>query len=144
MTGRRTLVIAMLAAAVGCTASGCARQAAAAPRPPRDRTIELRVFHSRFIPAHVSVPVGSHVRFVVHNDDPIPHEFIVGDAAVHLRHERGTEAWHPPRPGEMSIDADALQTTTFTFTYTGDVVFACHLPGHYAYGMRGVVTVSST
>ena len=72
--------------------------------------------HSRFFPAHVSVPEGTHVRFVVRNDDPIGHELIVGDESVHLRHEKGTEAWHPPRPGEVSVEAGALASTTFTFT----------------------------
>ena len=75
--------------------------------------------HSRFIPALVSVPVGSHVRFVVRNDDPIVHELIIGDAGVQLRHEKGTEAWHPPRPGEVSVAPGAIATTTFTFLTTG-------------------------
>ena len=130
--------VPMLAAA----STGCARGVAAESLEPRDRTIVLRVKHSRFSPARVSVPGGTSVRFVVHNDDPIPHELIVGDKAVHLRHEKGTEAWHPPRPGEASIEAGALASTTFTFTATGRTEFACHLPGHYAYGMKGAVNVS--
>jgi len=127
---------------VASAAAGCARGYAAEPPPLRDRTIELRVHHSRFIPSLVSVPAGSHVRFVVRNDDPIDHELIVGDASVQLRHERGTEAWHPPRPGEVSVAAGALATTTFTFLTTGTTEFGCHMPGHYAYGMRGAVTVT--
>jgi uncharacterized cupredoxin-like copper-binding protein len=123
-------------------AAGCARGDAAEPRTPEDRTVELRVHHSRFVPALVSVPAGTHVRFVVRNDDPIDHELIVGDERVQLHHEKGTEAWHPPRPGEVSVAAGALATTTFTFTTPGTMEFACHVPGHYAYGMRGVVTVT--
>jgi uncharacterized cupredoxin-like copper-binding protein len=136
---RFTAVAAL--AVVAAAASGCAR-GAAAEAVPRDRTIQLRVRHSRFIPARVSVPEGTHVRFVVRNDDPIGHELIVGDEGVHLRHEKGTEAWHPPRPGEVSVEAGALATTTFTFTASGKTEFACHLPGHYAYGMKGFVTVT--
>jgi uncharacterized cupredoxin-like copper-binding protein len=139
----RARVIAVAALiTVAAVASGCAREAAAEPPGRRDRTVELRVRHSRFFPAHVSVPVGTNVRFVVRNEDPIGHELIVGDKSVHLRHEKGTEAWHPPRPGEVSIEAGALASTTFTFTTTGKTEFACHLPGHYAYGMKGVVTVT--
>ena len=137
----RARVIAVAALiTVAAAASGCAREAAAEPR--RDRTVELRVRHSRFFPAHVSVPAGTHVRFIVRNEDPIAHELIVGDKGVHLRHEKGTEAWHPPRPGEVSVEAGALASTTFTFTTTGKTEFACHFPGHYAYGMKGVVTVT--
>jgi uncharacterized cupredoxin-like copper-binding protein len=129
-------------AIVATGAAGCVRSEAADRPRPRDRTVELRVHHSRFIPAHVSVPAGTHVRFVVRNDDPIDHELIVGDEGVQARHEKGTEAWHPPRAGEVSVAAGALATTTFTFETAGRTEFACHAPGHYAYGMRGVVTVT--
>ena len=126
---------------VAATAAGCAR-GEAAERTAWDRTVELRVHHSRFIPARVSVPAGTNVRFVVRNEDPIDHELIVGDERVQLHHEKGTEAWHPPRPGEVSVAAGALATTTFTFVTTGTTEFACHVPGHYAFGMRGAVTVT--
>jgi uncharacterized cupredoxin-like copper-binding protein len=134
-------VAAAALAAVALTAAGCAREAAASE--PRDRTVVLRIHHSRFSPASFTVREGSTVRFVVHNDDPIDHELIVGDAAVQLRHELGTEPWHPPRPGEVSIAAGSLASTTYTFAARGHTEFACHMPGHYAYGMRGMVTVTS-
>jgi len=134
--------LVVVTAIVAAGAAGCARGDAAETVALRDRTVELRVHYSRFIPALVSVPVGSHVRFVVRNDDPIVHELIIGDAGVQLRHEKGTEAWHPPRPGEVSVAPGAIATTTFTFLTTGTTEFACHMPGHYAYGMRGAVTVT--
>lgn len=79
--------------------------------------------------------------FVVHNTDPIGHELIIGPADVQLRHELGTEAHHPPRPGEMSIAANAVGVTTYVAPARGTVPFACHVPGHYAFGMRGVLVV---
>jgi uncharacterized cupredoxin-like copper-binding protein len=127
---------------VAAGAAGCARSEAAPPRRPPDRAVELRIHHSHFFPDNLSVPVGTHVRFVVRNDDPIDHELIVGDERVQLHHEKGTEAWHPPRPGEVSVAAGAMATTTFTFASVGTTEFACHAPGHYAYGMRGVVTAT--
>jgi len=139
--GKRAIAAAALAL-VAAVASGCAREAAAGAPELRDRPVELRIRHSGYFPAHIAVPAGTNVRFVVHNEDPIAHELIVGDKSVHLRHEKGTEAWHPPRPGEVSIEAGALASTTFTFTTIGRTEFACHLPGHYAYGMSGVVTVT--
>jgi uncharacterized cupredoxin-like copper-binding protein len=57
-------------------------------------------------------------------------------------HERGTEAVHPPRPGEVSVPAGTTATTTYTFEAPGDLTFACHLPGHFAYGMQGTVSVA--
>ena len=46
----------------------------------------------------VTVPAGVPVTFVLRNDDPIDHEWIVGDAAVHERHRTGTEPVHGVAP----------------------------------------------
>jgi uncharacterized cupredoxin-like copper-binding protein len=142
MTVRGRCVVVAALVAVAVLASGCAREARATPGARRHRTIELRIHHSRFLPSRLSVPADTHVRFVVRNEDPIAHELIIGNRSVHVRHERGTEASHPARPGEVSVEAGAAATTTFAFTTAGETEFACHLPGHYPYGMRGVVTVT--
>jgi plastocyanin len=114
------------------------------PVGPGDITVEVSIRHSRFSPGHLAVRPGTTITFVVHNDDPIGHEFIIGDDAVHRRHEAGTEPVHPPRPGEVSIPALSTAETTFTFegtTGAGSVLYACHLPGHFRYGMSGTVDV---
>jgi uncharacterized cupredoxin-like copper-binding protein len=102
-------------------------------------TVELVIHHSRFSPDHLTLPRGRVVRFVVRNKDPIDHELIVGDDAVQARHENGTEAHHGAIPGEVSVPAGSVATTTYAFTMPGPVPFGCHLPGHWAYGMRGEV-----
>lgn len=110
---------------------------------PGEVTVTLTIQHSHFSPDHLTVRPGTTVRFIVHNNDPIGHELIVGDAEVHRRHEAGTEPVHPPRPGEISVPASATAETTFRFDETsGDsVVYACHLPGHFRYGMSGEVQI---
>ena len=97
--------------------------------------------HSRFQPTSLRVTEGTTVRFVVSNHDPIAHELIVGPPDVHRRHENGTEAKHEPRPGELSLGPDEQAVTTYLFDEPGVVEMACHLPGHYAYGMRGEIEV---
>jgi len=77
----------------------------------------------------------------VRNQDPIAHELIVGDKRVQRIHELGTERHHGAKPGEISVPAGATSTTTYTFDRPGRLYFACHLPGHYAYGMRGTIDV---
>ena len=52
---------------------------------------------------------------MISNTDPIDHEFIVGDQAVQDAHELGTESFHPPRPGEVTIPAGETVETTYTF-----------------------------
>ena len=45
------------------------------------------------------------------------------------------------RPGEMTVPAGEIATTTYRFTEAGELIIGCHLPGHYAYGMRALVRV---
>ncbi|HVL03658.1 MAG TPA: multicopper oxidase domain-containing protein [Acidimicrobiales bacterium] len=90
----------------------------------------------------LQVRPGTTVRFQVRNTDPIAHELIIGDGGVHHRHATGTEAIHPPVPGEVSVRPHESGLTTYTFDQPGTVVFACHLPGHLDYGMKGVVVVT--
>jgi uncharacterized cupredoxin-like copper-binding protein len=110
---------------------------------PGERTVHVTIHFSRFAPSNVVAAPGETIRFVVQNTDPIDHEFIVGDRQVQRIHERGTEPLHPPKPGEMSVPAGTTQVTTYTFpSEPGSLIFGCHLPGHYAYGMRGTVTIA--
>jgi uncharacterized cupredoxin-like copper-binding protein len=103
--------------------------------------VTLDIEHSRFLPDRLSVRPGTEVRFVVDNGDPINHELIVGGPEVHARHARGTEARHPSIPGEVSVGPNRMGVTTLRFDEPGTFEFACHLPGHYEYGMHGVVEV---
>jgi uncharacterized cupredoxin-like copper-binding protein len=110
-----------------------------------DRTVVMTMHHSRFEPAVVRVASGERVRFVLRNADPIDHEFILGDEAVQRRHEQGRERHHHGEvPGERSVAAGQQAATTYAFpaALAGRALeFACHLPGHYAYGMHGTVQI---
>lgn len=109
---------------------------------PAARTVTVRIHYSAFDADAIDVEPGQTVRFVIENADPIDHEFIVGDVGVQLAHERGTEARHAPRPGEVSVPAGETVVTTMTFPAAPPtLIFGCHLPGHYAYGMRGDIQV---
>jgi uncharacterized cupredoxin-like copper-binding protein len=123
---------------------GLAGIAAAWARPPAldDRTVAIEIHYSHFSPGTVTVPLGVPIRVVIVNTDPIDHEWIVGDAAIHERHRTGTEPVHGARPTEVSVPAGRTVTTTVTFDAPGPQLFICHLPGHEAYGMVGIVTVS--
>ena len=46
-------------------------------------TVDVGIHYSKFSFSTLRVRAGTLVRFVVHNNDPIHHEFIVGDRAVH-------------------------------------------------------------
>lgn len=118
--------------------AGCTSRAGAGT--PED-TVTLTVRFSRFTPSTLDVRPGATVRVVIRNLDPIAHELIVGDQGVQDAHEAGAETSHGDRPGEVSVPAGATVETTYTFPRSGTVPFGCHLPGHWAYGMRGMVRV---
>ncbi len=123
-------------------AAGLALAAVPGARGDRIRTIEVRIHFSHFETGRIDVRPGELVRFVVRNTDPIDHEFIVGDERVQLVHELGTERHHGAKPGEISVPALSVAETTYRFpNATGTLLFGCHLPGHYAYGMRGVIRI---
>jgi uncharacterized cupredoxin-like copper-binding protein len=116
---------------------------AAAAMPVRPGVaVTIGIHYSHFTPAAVTVPAGVPITFVIRNDDPIDHEWIVGDEATQSRHRLGTEPHHGERPTEQSIAALSFVRTSVTFATPGTYRYICHLPGHEAYGMVGVVTVT--
>ena len=129
------------AAALAVSVLPACDQSTEAGRTGPEQDVRIEIALSRFTPDVVEVQRGTTVRFVITNTDPIDHEFIAGDAELHRRHEQGTEPSHGDRPGEVTVPIGQTATTRMTFRTAGDVVFACHLPGHLAYGMRGVIRV---
>ena len=113
----------------------------AATRQQRSTSIEIVIHFSHFNLSSITVPVGVPVTITIRNDDPIDHEWIVGDATVQQRHRVGTEVVHDTIPTERMIPAGQTRVTTITFPATGTLQYICHLPGHEAYGMVGLVTI---
>lgn len=105
------------------------------------RTIEITVRDSRFSPTRITVARGEQVRFQIVNEDPIAHEFILGTHQEQLAHEQGTDLDHDGAPGAASLAIGETAVVDFTFNQDDPLEFACHLPGHFAYGMRGVLDV---
>ena len=115
---------------------------AAATEPEQPVTsVTIPIHFSHFRVSEVTVPVGVPVTFALVNQDPIEHEWIVGDAATHARHRTGTEPYHDSVPTEVTIPALQTKFTTVTFDKPGTYAFICHLPGHEEYGMKGTVKV---
>jgi uncharacterized cupredoxin-like copper-binding protein len=125
--------------AVAVSAAGCGGPASPSGRPV---TRQITIHYSHFDPSELSVPHGVAVTFVLVNEDPIEHEWLIGDAAFHERHRHGTEAHHGARPNEVSLPALGTVETTLTFDEPGSLLYICHLPGHEEYGMVGTLTVT--
>jgi Cu+-exporting ATPase len=113
-----------------------------------DRTVPIHVDSQfRFSPDAIDVTQGETVAFVVTNDTAIPHEFVIGDEAVQAEHDRemadGTESMTDMGAKPFAVDVPAFSTVTLVYTFddAGDLIMGCHVPGHYAAGMRGTISV---
>ena len=102
--------------------------------------VEIHIRYSHYDPSTLVVPHGRPITFVLINDDPIEHEWLIGDETMHEVHRTGTEAHHGSRPTEVSIPALATVETTVTFDDPLSWRYICHLPGHEQYGMVGLLT----
>ena len=126
-------IVVALAIAGAAAAWTVARGATGTP----ELSVDIR--YSHFDPSELSVPVGVPVTVVLRNHDMIDHEWILGDDAVHERHRTGTEPVHGARPTEVTIPAGETRRTTIVIDEAGTLSYICHLPGHEAYGMVGVL-----
>jgi uncharacterized cupredoxin-like copper-binding protein len=112
---------------------------AGACAPAAPRAVRITIHYSHYSTTQVDVPAGVPITFTIRNDDPIDHEWMLGDMAMHERHRTGTEAAHSSRPDELTIPALSTRITTLTFPTALTLMYMCHLPGHEVYGMVGVL-----
>jgi uncharacterized cupredoxin-like copper-binding protein len=129
-----TAVVGVLGSLAACGSGSGPSQAT--------ETVVIDIEHSAFEPTALEFEAGTQVTFVIRNTDPIDHEFILGDEEVQQIHEKGTEAHHGAKPGEISVPAGEERETSYLFEDEGQLIYGCHLPGHYDYGMKGIVRVT--
>jgi uncharacterized cupredoxin-like copper-binding protein len=95
--------------------------------------------HLEFVPSEVAVTPGETILFVLPNvGSTLTHEFQVGPAdRVAL----------DQADGQIVVEADKIEPLhvdflTYTFGGVGPYAFACHEPGHYEAGMKGVIDLT--
>jgi Cu+-exporting ATPase len=114
-----------------------------------DRTIEVVTTNDlRFAPGDIQVTEGETIAFVVRNESALPHEFVIGTEEVQAEHEtemsEGEEeamSGSDETPFAVDVPAGETRTLVYTFDEPGTLLIGCHVPGHYAAGMKGTVTV---
>jgi uncharacterized cupredoxin-like copper-binding protein len=104
------------------------------------RMIVLRMDdHLEFVPSEVSATPGETILFVLPNvGASLTHEFQVGPA------DRVSQ---DQVDGQIVLEADKIEPLhvdylTYTFGGVGPYAFACHEPGHYEAGMKGVIDLT--
>jgi len=129
---RRTGPMAAALLLAATAVAGCARPAEA---------VTITIHYSAFDPTQLTVPADVPITFVLVNDDPIDHEWLIGDEEFHEAHRTGTHASHDTVPTEVTVPALETVETTITFDQPGTLTYVCHLPAHESYGMAGTLTV---
>lgn len=100
----------------------------------------------RFIPAHLTIRQGETVRFQVKNSGKIEHEFVLGTERELKEHNELMEKFPEMEHDEANMVRVAPGQSgevIWHFTKTGEVHFACLIPGHFDAGMKGKIRVSA-
>jgi uncharacterized cupredoxin-like copper-binding protein len=104
------------------------------------RMVVIRMYdHLEFVPSEISVTPGETILFVLPNvGSSLTHEFQVGPA---------DRVAQDQADGQIVVEADKIEPfhvefLTYTFGGVGPYAFACHEPGHYEGGMKGIIDLA--
>lgn len=145
-----------LIAAIALLAAACSSAPGASPSTPSSSAapsnlaeatrIEVRLTDElRIEPAEMTVPAGVPVTFVVTNAGALEHEFFLGDEAAQTEHEQEMQemgGMGHDEPEGISGDPGERKELTFTSAEPGMTLAGCHVAGHYAGGMKAMITVN--
>jgi uncharacterized cupredoxin-like copper-binding protein len=136
-----------------------------APAAKATRTVEVLLKDIAFEPKSLHVKAGETVRFVLVNEGKLPHEFNLGDKAMHAEHQKEMIAMqgkmynaamqhegmdhsqmdhgaHGHDGGNTVLVLPGQRAElTWTFHKSAPIEFACNVPGHYQAGMVGALTI---
>ncbi|MFJ2467694.1 plastocyanin/azurin family copper-binding protein [Pseudomonas sp. NPDC087615] len=143
-----------------------------APAAKATRSIEVVMADLSFDPKTIQVKAGETVRFVLVNKGQLLHEFNLGDAAMHAKHQQEmlqmqqsgmltptgmkemshdmagmdhgamSHGMKHDDPNSVLVEPGKTAELTWTFSKATRLEFACNIPGHYQAGMVGKLTVS--
>ena len=115
------------------------------------RTIKVTTLDIKYEPAELTVKAGETVKFEVTNLGKLPHEFVLADEKNQVEHEKEMEEMAKSMPGMVmehndpnmiTVQPGKTKTLVWHFTTPGKLQFGCHVPGHYAAGMVGRLTIT--
>ncbi|MGZ7456649.1 copper-resistant cuproprotein CopI [Pseudomonas sp. Ma2-10] len=139
-----------------------------APAAKATRSVEVVMGDMLFTPKVIDIKAGETVHFVLVNKGQLLHEFNLGDAAMHAKHQQEmmkmqqsgmltptgmkdmdhgvmADMGHGMKhddPNSVLVEPGKTAELTWTFTKASNLEFACNIPAHYQAGMVGKLTVS--
>ncbi|MGZ8599326.1 MAG: cupredoxin domain-containing protein [Actinomycetota bacterium] len=127
---RRLIGVLLVAAALPACSNGGGRE------------ITVEMFEMGFEPSSIRVAEGEAVTFVVENTGVSTHELFVGDEAAQEAREALLAGGSTPEdPSSILLRNGESGELTYTFGDAGELLYGCHVIGHYAAGMVGSITV---
>jgi len=144
------LTAALGAAPIMATAHEGEHFSAGVPGNPKKlaRTIEVSMREGGgkmlFVPDKIQVRKGEQIRFVIHNEGMLRHEFMLATVADNNKHaalmKKYPDMEHDD-PNAKSAEPGKTVEIIWHFTKAGTFEFACLIPGHREAGMHGTVRV---
>jgi uncharacterized cupredoxin-like copper-binding protein len=146
---RQLIQIVAAASGVALLTAACTVSRAPSGSDANPRVVNLRVDGYRFIPDAVEVTVGETVRFVVSNPTDMAHEVFIGTPAEQAADEAVRASTPPMQQPKLTTQYGygvyllAYSTVEFRYHFSNrdEVMIGCHLPGHWAKGMKAAITV---
>lgn len=131
------------------------------------RTVTVTMTDNRYTPENLAVKQGETIRFVLKNDGELVHEFNIGTAEMHkvhqeemmtmvehgvLEHDKinhsmmkmdmgGGKTMEHNDPNSALLEPKKSGEIIWKFGKTGNLEFACNVPGHYDAGMVGKISI---
>lgn len=132
------------------------------------RNIVVSLYDNYYEPENIRVSAGETVRFTITNSGDLVHEFNIGTAAMHEKHQEEMMmmmqhgALEPDKinhdmmkmdmgngktmehndPNSVLLEPGETKDIVWRFPDSGTLEFACNVPGHYQSGMVGNLTIS--
>jgi uncharacterized cupredoxin-like copper-binding protein len=146
---RQLLKIVAAACGVSLLTAGCSFGGLPSGTDANPRVVALTVDGYRFIPDAIQVTVGETVRFVVANPTDMAHEVFIGTSAEQAADEAVRASTPPMQQPKVTTQYGygvfllAYSTIEFRYHFSNrdEVMIGCHLPGHWAKGMKAAITV---
>ena len=108
------------------------------------RTIKMLATDIEFTPKAITVRKGETVKFEIVNHGKLEHEFVLGDSAEQIDHDKEMAAMPGMKMDHVNgvgVAPGQSARLVWTFTKSGTLQYACHVPGHFVAGMVGQLKI---
>jgi uncharacterized cupredoxin-like copper-binding protein len=127
---------------------GCSANLGGSGTDQNPTIIHMSIEGYHFIPDDIVVHEGETVRFMITNQTDRAHELFIGTPAEQEADEARHQGASPMEQPNMShygygiyLPAYGAGEFEYHFTVANGIMIGCHLPGHWAAGMRASITV---